>query len=128
MRAFGLLGLIFAMGIGLFVYKQQIQSTSSVAGATANPRVTVDVMGVRNDLIAIANAERRRFATDNKYVSIGDLISNGDISMPAPSRGPYSYTADVSENAFTITATYSGPDGSVPKTLSIDQTMQMKTE
>jgi hypothetical protein len=90
--------------------------------------MTIDTAGVKNDLVAIANAERRRFASDGKYVEIGDLISNGDISMQQPSRGPFAYTSSVSDTGFTITATYSGPDSNRPKTMSIDQNMQISAQ
>jgi len=98
-------------------------------GSTATPRSTIDVAGVKNDLIALANAERRHFAAEGKYVSIDELRSSGDISMPSNSRGPYSYSAETSDQGFRIAATYSGPpDAGVPRTLSIDETMQVKTE
>ena len=127
-RVFGFVGLLLVLGIGAYVYKQQIQATSVPGGATANPTTTIDVVGVRSDLIAIANAERRHFASDGKYVSVEELISNGDISMPKPSRGPYSYSADVNDDGFNIVATYSGTaEGNVPKTMSIDQLMQVRT-
>lgn len=125
-RVFGFVGLLIVLGVGAYIYKQQIQATSA-PGAPANPVTTVDTVGVRNDLIAIANAERRRFASDGKYVSIEDLISNGDISMKQPSRGPFTYSADVSEEGFNVIATYTGPEAAnIPKTMSIDQTMQIK--
>jgi len=127
-KAFGFVGLLVVLGVGLYIYKQQIVSTSAPGGATANPRATIDVVGVRNDLVAIANAERRRYATDGKYVDISDLISNGDVSMQSPSRGPFSYSSSVSDSGFTITASYSGSDPNAPKRISVDQTMQISTE
>lgn len=127
-RVFGFVGLLLVLGIGLYIYKQQIQATSAPGGAAANPRATIDVMGVRNDLVAIAQGERRHFASEGKYVSLGELISNGDISMQNPSRGPFNYSSDVDDSGFRITATYSGGDAGVPKTMSIDQTMEIKTE
>ncbi len=127
-RVLGLLGLVIVLGIGAYIYKQQILATSVPGGAKANPVATVDVAGVKNDLVAIANAERRRYASDGKYVPISDLISNGDISMQSPTRGPYSYTSDVSDTGFKITATYSGAEPGVVKTWSIDQTMEVKAE
>ncbi len=84
---------------------------------------------MKNDLNALASAERRHFATDGKYVSIDELRSNGDISMPSNNRGPYSYSIETSDQGFRITATYSGPpNAGVPHTLSIDETMTMKQE
>jgi hypothetical protein len=127
-RALGFVGLLLVLGVGAFIYKQQLVSTSVSGASAANPRSTVDIIGVKNDLIAIAEAERRHLASEGTYVSIGDLIDNGDISMKSPSRGPYTYSADVEDNAFQITATYSGDDPRMPKTLTIDQTLEIKTE
>ena len=128
-KTLGFVGLLLAMGIGLFIYKQQIQSTSAVAGApAASPRATIDTTGVRNDLVALASAERRHQASDGKYVDIGELISNGDVSMQQPSRGPFSYSSSVSDTSFKITASYSGNDPGVPHSMSIDETMQISVQ
>jgi hypothetical protein len=126
-RVFGFVGLLLVLATGMYIYKQQILATSS-PGATSSPRGTVDITGVRSDLIAIASAERRRFATDGKYAEIEDLISNGDISMQTPTRGPFSYSSSVSTTGFKITATYGGNDPGIPKTLSIDDSMQIASE
>lgn len=126
-RILGFVGILAVLAVGMYIYKQQILATSAPGGATANPRGTVDVVGVKNDLVAVAQAERRYWATNGKYTSIDELISNGDISMQKPSRGPFNYSSDFSDEGFTITATYSGDTEGVPKTLSIDQTMEIKS-
>ena len=131
-RTLGLVGLLIVLGIGVYIYMRQTQAVTpggGAGGSTATPRSTIDVVGVKNDLIALANAERRHFAAEGKYVSIDELRSNGDISMPSDNRGPYSYSAETSDTGFRITATYSGPpNAGVPGSLSIDETMQIKTE
>lgn len=130
-RALGFIGLLVVLGIGAYVYMRQAQSVTpgGGAGGAATPSSTIDVLGVKNDLIALASAERRHFASEGKYVSIDELRSNGDISMPTNHRGPYEYSAETTESGFRITATYSGaPAQGVPQTLSIDETMQVKTE
>ena len=131
-RAFGFIGLLIVLGIGAYIYMRQAQAVTpggGGAGSTATPRSTIDVVGVKNDLIALANAERRHFAADGKYVSIDELRSNGDISMPTNHRGPYSYSAETSDTGFRIVASYSGPpNAGVPHSFSIDETMQIKTE
>ena len=123
-RALGFIGLLIAVSVGAYIYSKQAQSLPR--GAT--PKTTVDVVGVRNDLIVIARAEERHLATDGKYVSLDELRSNGDISMPTNSRGPYSYSVETSENTFRVVATYSGADSSAPRSISVDQTMQVTTE
>ncbi len=127
-RVLGFVSLLVVLAAGMYIYKQQIVGTSAPGGATANPRATIDVTGVRNDLVAMANAERRRFASDGKYVDISDLISNGDISMQKPNRGPFSYSSSISDTGFRITASYSGDDPNVARSISIDETMQIRTE
>jgi hypothetical protein len=78
--------------------------------------------------MVIANAERRRLASDGKYVSLDDLCSNGDISMPSDKRGPYTYSVEISDTGFIVKAIYSGSDTSAPMLISVDQTMQLVTE
>lgn len=123
-RAMGFLGLLLALAIGAYLYTRQAESVSGGAG---NPQVAVDTVGVRNDLIELANAERRHFATENKYVSLEEL--SGDISMVRKNRGFYTYSATVSEIGFRITATYNGPPNpEAPKVISINETMQVTNE
>jgi hypothetical protein len=123
-RALGFIGLLIAVSVGAYIYSKQAQSLPG--GAT--PKTTIDVVGVRNDLIVIARAEERHLASDGKYVSLDELRSNGDISMPTNSRGPYSYSIETGENTFRVIATYSGSESSAPRSISVDQTMQIKTE
>jgi hypothetical protein len=124
-RALGFIGLLIAVAIGAFIYSQQARS---VAPGGGSPKTTIDVVGVRNDLMVIANAERRRLASDGKYVSLDDLRSNGDISMPSNTRGPYTYTVEINDTGFLVKAIYSGADSSAPRSISVDQTMQLVTE
>jgi hypothetical protein len=122
-RSLGFIVLVVVVGAGAYIYMQQAQSLSGVAG---NPLTAVDVTGVRNDLMAMANAERRYFASNSKYATLDDLRTNGDIHIP--SRENYSYTAQASDAGFKIIAVYSGPDLKAPKRISIDETMSITTE
>jgi hypothetical protein len=45
--------------------------------------------------------------------------------MRRTSRGPYSYSAEVSDQSFRVVATYGGSDPALPHSLSIDQTMEI---
>ncbi|MGI9102936.1 MAG: hypothetical protein ACR2IF_10895 [Terriglobales bacterium] len=125
MRAFGILGLVIALAIGFYLYTRQTQTDAKALGA-ATPKAAIDTVGVKNDLLAFANAEKQQYALEGKYLSLDELRSKGTV-IPANSRGPYSYTADVSDTTFRITATYSGPEGSgAPRTFSIGPTMQIE--
>ncbi len=101
----------------------------SPSGSASNPRDSVDLIGVQNDLMVIANAERRRLASEGQYASLDELISNQDITLPAKRRGPYRYSATVSDASFRIEASYEGnvPQG-VPRIIVIDERMQISRE
>ena len=122
-RAFGFISAIIVVGVGLYIYLQQAQTVTPV-GTT--PQTTIDVTGVQNDLLAIAQAERRYWATNSHYASLQELGANGDIEVPT--RANYSYTAEASETEFRIIATYSGPDPAAPKRITVDQTMALRSE
>jgi hypothetical protein len=126
-RAFGFLTLIAVVAAGAYIYMRQTQGVMSAG--TSNPTATVDLIGVRNDLIAIAQAERSHGAAQGNYVSIDALRSQGDLAMTRDNRGPYSYSAELNETSFRIVATYAGPESSgMPKTISVDQTMQVSQQ
>ncbi len=126
-RAFGFISLIIVVGIGAYIYMRQTKDL--MAGGSSNPTATVDLIGVRNDLLAIAQAERSHQASQGGYVSIEALRSQGDLTMTRDNRGPYNYSAEIADSSFRIVATYSGPESSgMPKTLSVDQTMQVSQQ
>ena len=125
-RAVGFIAVLLVVVVGAWYYLKTTQSASPAG--TNNPTATVNLAGVKNDLVTLANAERRHFASEGKYVSIDELRSNGDISMPTNQRGPYSYSADVTATGFRITATCSGACAGLPASFSIDETMQISSQ
>jgi len=120
-RGFALIGVIIVVAIGGYLYTKQIQEVTP--GGTT-PQTTIETTAVRNDLLAIANAERRYFATNGKYASFDELRTNGDIQIPR--RANYAYSAEVTSTGFEIIATYSGSDSNAPERLSMDETMTLK--
>jgi hypothetical protein len=127
-RLFSFLGLLAAVAVGAYVYSHQAGSILSSTNTSA-PGATVNLIGIQNDLLALANAERRHFAQEGKYVSLDELRSSGDIDWKANRRGPCSYNASVGETGFQITATCSGQAASdTPRTFRIDETMQMRSD
>jgi hypothetical protein len=92
-RAFGFLGVVVALAVGMYVYSKQAQSSSAAAG-TDNPKAAINLTGVKSDLISIASAERRYFATEGKYASLDELISSNYITV-ARQRPPYTYEVET---------------------------------
>ena len=126
-RAFGFVALIIVVAAGAYIYMRQTQSV--VSPGAGSPTATVDLMGVRSDLLAIAQAERSHAALQGSYVSIETLRSQGDLAMDRNNRGPYTYSAEIGDSSFRVVATYSGPESAgIPRTLSIDQSMQISQQ
>lgn len=124
----GLLSLVFVVAIGLMIYRSYFTGPGGVATmGTDNPRAVIDVTGVRNDLLMMAQAERAFQALNGRYAPLEELQSSGNLLLdPARGRQGYAYASDISgsDRRFRITATYSGPATGMP-TLSIDETMQI---
>jgi hypothetical protein len=125
-RALGFISLIVVVAVGAYIYMRQTQSV--MTAGTSNPRATVDLIGVRNDLIAIAQAERSYGSLNGKYVSLEELRAQGSLTMDRNNRGPYTYSAEVSDGGFRIVATYNGPDSGMPKSLSVDGSMMVQEQ
>ena len=122
----GLLSIVIVMAIGMYIYSKQAQSSSALAGAN-NPKAAINITGVKSDLVSIASAERRYFATEGKYASLDELISSNTITV-ARQRPPYTYDVQTSGGGFKVVATRSGDDTSgTPAQLSVDENMEFQS-
>ena len=121
-RLLGILGLVIALAIGMYIYSRQIQSTSATTGVS-NPKAAINITGVRADLMSIAQAERGNFALEGKYASLDELISSHSVTV-SRQRPPYTYAVEVGGNSFRVIATRSQDDNSgAPAQLSVDENM-----
>jgi hypothetical protein len=122
----GLLSIVIVMAIGMYIYSKQAQSSSALAGAN-NPKAAINITGVKSDLVSIASAERRYFATEGKYASLDELISSNTITV-ARQRPPYTYDVQTSGGGFKVVATRTGDDTSgTPAQLSVDENMEFQS-
>ena len=122
-RAFGFLSLVLGLGIAMYLYSRQVQSTG---GPAATPQVTINLTGVKTDLMSIAQTERRYFATEGKYGTLDEMISTHYITV-ARQRPPYSYDVQIGSSGFRVVATRSGDDtpGS-PAQISVDENLEFQ--
>jgi hypothetical protein len=121
--AAGLLGLVIVVAITWFVIKAQY--SQGPAGGQP-PAETIDVVGVKSDLLNIAQAEKMYLASHGSYVSVDALQQDGSITFSGANRRGYSYTAETDDGQhFTITARPADPAKSSWPTLSIDENMQV---
>jgi len=125
-RAFGFLSLLSVLAVGMWLYTRQAKSV--MPEGSGNVRAVVDTIGVQNDLLAIANAERSQFALEGKYLPLDELRSKGVINLPASGRSGYTYSVDAGSDGFRAVASYSGAPGTAPPSISIDQTMEIHTD
>lgn len=121
-RLAGFVGVIAVLAIGLFIYSKQVQPLGTPTNL--NPTNKLDATGVRMDLVAIANAEKRHFASDGKYVSLDELRQGADANLPT-SRKDFTYTVELTDNGFRGVATYTGNEANALHTITIDQDMKV---
>jgi hypothetical protein len=122
-RAFGFLGTVIVMAVGMYIYSIQLKDTSA-PGNASTPTGTANIVGVKNDLISIANAERGYFATEQKYVSLDELVSGHYITIERQ-RPPYTYDVETTSTGFRVTATRDTAGS--PVQLWIDENMQVQS-
>jgi hypothetical protein len=114
---------VIALAIGYYIVKSEY-----VQGPTggAPPKEIIDVVGVKNDLLAIGQAERVYLASHGSYASLDQLQQDGAITFSGTNRRGYNYVADVDDGQhFRITATPSDPAKQGWPTLTVDDTMQI---
>ena len=121
-RTISLLGLVVVAALGGFIYMKQIHEITPEGVTT---KASVNVIGVRNDLLSMANAEKRYRVFNSKYASLDELRTNGDITVP--SRPDFRYAADAGDSTFTISATYVGADPRAPRRISIDENLELSS-
>ena len=121
----GIVGLVAALVIGFLVYRAYLTQTLPKEEGGGSPIQAISTTGVKNDLIAIAQAERAYLAEHGSYASLDELTSSGALTMKRSSRDGYSYSIDTQAGGFTVTARYSGPISPPPSSFVIDQTMEV---
>ena len=118
-----------AIGMGIYMYTLKQAAPAPGMVVTQN----ISVVGVKNDLVAIAQAERMYYTQNGSYTDLPTLSSNGTMNITRTSRDGYTYSAQSSANGFLVSATYTAPPvsnaaGVTPPhfpTFTIDQTMEV---
>jgi len=121
--AASVVGLLIVAAIIWYIVKSQYAK-----GPTGGqpPAETIEVVGVKSDLLAIAQAERMYLASHGSYASVEELQQDGSITFSGSNRRGYNYTAQVDDGQhFTITAKPVDPAKATWPTLAIDDTMQV---
>jgi Type IV minor pilin ComP, DNA uptake sequence receptor len=127
----GLIGIMVTAAIGLGIYMYTLKQAAPGPGMVVTQNISL--VGVKNDLISIAQAERLYYTQNGSYTDLSTLASSGTMNITRTSRDGYTYSAETSGNTFTVTATYTAPPvenaaGVTPPhfpTFTIDQSMEV---
>jgi hypothetical protein len=117
--------LVVAVIVGM-MYKLYFSKMGSSGTGVMTPVQTIDVVGVKNDLLGIAQAERAYQAEHGSYVSLDELVSSGSLTMKRTSRDGYTY--DVETSAASFRAVAHCPTATSPgcTNYSVDQSMEVQ--
>jgi hypothetical protein len=126
-----LIGILVSAAIALGIYMYTLKQAAPGPGMVVTQNISL--VGVKNDLVAIAQAERMYYTQNGSYTDLQTLSSSGTMNIARTSRDGYTYSAESSGNAFTVTAFYTAPPVSNPAgvtpphfpTFTIDQTMEV---
>ncbi len=127
----GLASLLVLAAIGLGIYMYTLKQDAPGPGMVVTQNISL--VGVKNDLVAIAQAERMYYTQNGSYADLPTLASTGTMNIARTTRDGYTYSVLPSGNTFTVTATYTpppveNPAGVTPPhfpTFTIDQTMEV---
>ena len=121
MRAFGLVGLIIALGVGFYLVNRS--ASSGPDGMASQERI--DTVAIRQRLLAIGQTERQYLATHGSYATLEQLGQDDLLPGGTEQRG-YAFTAvTTGSEHFTITATPTDPNKTGWPTLAITERMEV---
>jgi hypothetical protein len=121
----GLISLLIVAAIAFGVYQFYLSPKGKSEGV-GSMMSAVSATGAKNDLIAIAQAERAYLAEHGNYGTLEELASSGALAATGRSREGYTYSVTVGTGGFVATARYSGPANPPGQSFTIDQTMQIR--
>jgi hypothetical protein len=119
-----MVSLLVVALIVLLAYKFYFSKMQS-AGIAA-PVQAVNVVGVKNDLIAIAQAERAYQAEHGSYVSLDELVSSGALRMKKSGRDGYTYAVETSPASFRVIAQCPVVTSPGCTSYAVDQSMEVQ--
>lgn len=117
-------GLLVVAVIVLLAYKfyfSRMQSTDHL-----NPVQTISVVGVKNDLLGIAQAERAYQAQHGAYASLDELTSSGALTMSKSGRDGYTYEVETSATSFRAIAHCPAATNSGCTSYAVDPSMEVQ--
>lgn len=119
-----LAGLIVVALISVMAYRLYFSKLQS--SETGTPAQTISVVGVKNDLLAIAQAERVYQAEHGAYGSLEELKSAEAMTMLKGGRVGYSYEVETTPAGFRALAKCTPATNAGCTNWAVDQSMQVQ--
>jgi hypothetical protein len=119
-----MVGILVVVVISLLVYKYYFGKAQSDGAGT--PAQTINMVGVKNDLVAIAQAERAYQAEHGTYVGLDDLTSNGAVTFEKRGRQGYTYEIQNPAGGFRVVAHCPAATNPGCADYFIDQSMEVQ--
>ncbi len=119
-----LAGLLVVALISVMAYRLYFSKLQS--SETGTPAQTISVVGVKNDLVAIAQAERVYQAEHGAYGSLEELKSAEAMTMLKGGRDGYAYEVESSSAGFRVLAKCSPATNPGCTNWAVDQSMQVQ--
>jgi Tfp pilus assembly protein PilE len=121
MRIFAILGVVVALGVGLYLYQRSAASLP----AGESPMEQIDTVAIRQRLLTMAQTERQYQAAHGTYATLEQLSQANLLPGGTEQRG-YRFTAVVNgSTGFTITATPIDTRKASWPTLVVTESMQV---
>jgi competence protein ComGC len=120
-RVIGLLVVVVIVGLMYKFYFAKLQSAG-----TGTPTQAISEVGVKNDLLQIAQAERMYQAQHNSYASLDELVSSGAMTMAKSGRDGYTYEVETSAEGFRAIARCAASASPGCTNWAVDQNMEVK--
>ena len=119
-----LAGLLIVAVLAGLVYKYYFASLQSAG--TGTPAQTIDIVGVKNDLLGIAMAERTYSTEHGSYASLDELISSDQLIMKSTSHNGYTFSVETGDQTFRAIAHCPATTRPGCTDLEIDESMEVK--
>lgn len=122
-----LVAILVAAALVVGVYHFYFKKMPTTDEGTA-PTQAISLIGVRADLLQVAEAERGYIVQNGRCASLDELISSNSLALSRADRDGYSFSIECSGGDFSVTARHApAPAGSPIRypVLAIDQSMQV---
>jgi len=121
LRVLALVGVLAVLAVGYFVAQQ----SASSAADQASPQEQIDVIGIRQQLLTIGQAQRQYLAAHGEYATIEQLAQDDLLPGGTEVRGYVFSAVPAGTTGFTVTATPVDAEKSDWPVLEIDESMQV---